>query len=385
MGQNWDVIIIGGGIGGLSAARFLRKGGIKTLVLERSPGLNEVGAGLQLAPNAQAALRALDLWDELAPRGWILNEVQLRSTRSGELTRMDAKPEGLVAMHRAQLQKGLAHGFSEADLRFAMTIQSITQDRDGVQVMLANGETLACKILIGADGLRSQVRSLVFPPVTHRYSGTSSYRGIVSAPGFLKNPHMGAEIWGPACRLGYSQINSADIYWYLTFDAPAQESKTPEERKAHALELMKNFPEELPIIARTAPEQIIHTDIGDIKPTDHWVIGRVALLGDAAHATTPNLGQGAAQALEDAWALGLAFKKSGVEPSALAAYRDIRRKKALWIVQQSWSFQSLCHLKSPWQQSLRDFAVKHTPAAFQKSGLKRIYTPAVGLEGDAHA
>lgn len=385
MGQNWDLIIVGGGIGGLSAARFMRKSGLKTLVLERSPGLNEVGAGLQLAPNAQAALRALDLWHELAPRGWTLNQVQLRSTRSGELTRMDAKPDGLVAMHRAQLQKGLAQGFSEADIRFAVTIQGITQDRDGVRVTLANGETLDCKLLIGADGLRSQVRSLLFPPVTHRYSGTSSYRGIVSAPGFLKDPQMGAEIWGPGCRLGYSQINSEDIYWYLTFDAPAHETRTPSERRAHALELMKHFPDELPIIARTAPEQIIHTDIGDIKPTDHWVEGRVALLGDAAHATTPNLGQGAAQALEDAWALGLALQKAGPKPSALIAYRDVRRKKALWIVQQSWSFQSVCHLKSAWQQSLRDFAVRHTPAALRKSGLNRIYIPAVGLEGDAHA
>lgn len=385
MGQNWDLIIVGGGIGGLSTARFLRANGLKTLVLERSPGLNEVGAGLQLAPNAQAALRALGLWDELAPRGWTLNHVQLRSTRSGELVRMDAEPEALVAMHRAQLQKGLAQGFSEGDIRFAVTIQGITQDNHGVRVTLANGETLDCKFLIGADGLRSQVRTLLFPPVTHRYSGTSSYRGIVSAPGFLKDPHMGAEIWGPACRLGYSQINSTDIYWYLTFDAPAHESRTADERKAHALELMQHFPAESPMIARTPPEQIIHTDIGDIKPTDHWVEGRVALLGDAAHATTPNLGQGAAQALEDAWALGLAFKKFGLHPSALTAYRDVRRKKALWIVQQSWSFQSVCHLKSAWQQRLRDFAVKHTPAAVQKASLKRIYTPAVGLEGDAHA
>jgi 2-polyprenyl-6-methoxyphenol hydroxylase-like FAD-dependent oxidoreductase len=148
---------------------------------------------------------------------------------------------------------------------------------------------------------------------------------------------------------------------------------------------MQHFPDESPIIARTAPDQMIHTDIGDIKPTDDWVRGRVALLGDAAHATTPNLGQGAAQALEDAWALGLALKKAGPEPSALAAYREVRRKKALWIVKQSWSFQSVCHLKRGWQQSLRDFAVRHTPAAVQKSSLNRIYTPAVGLEGDAHA
>jgi 2-polyprenyl-6-methoxyphenol hydroxylase-like FAD-dependent oxidoreductase len=218
-----------------------------------------------------------------------------------------------------------------------------------------------------------------------RYSGTSSYRGIVSAPGFFKDPHRGVEIWGPGCRLGYSHINSDDIYWYLTFDAPAHESKTPDERKAHAQELMQHFPDEAPMIARTAPEQIIHTDIGDIKPTDDWVKGRVALLGDAAHATTPNLGQGAAQALEDAWALSLALKNAGAEASALTAYRNVRRTKALWIVKQSWSFQSLCHLKSGWRQSLRDFVVRHAPAAIQRSSLNRIYTPAVGLEGDAHA
>jgi 2-polyprenyl-6-methoxyphenol hydroxylase-like FAD-dependent oxidoreductase len=385
MTQEWDVIIVGGGIGGLSCAHFARRAGLRVLILERSPGLNEVGAGLQLAPNAQAALREINLLDQLMPLGWKLKQVELRSTRSGLLSTMEAGADGLLTIHRAQLQKGLAQGLDADLLRFGVQIHAIHEHGDRVQVTLPQGETLLSKILIAADGVRSQVRSLLFPAVTYRYSGTSSYRGIVQGAGLLKDPHLGAEIWGPGCRLGYSPINHADVYWYLTFDAPPQETKTPAERKAHALQLMEHFPEYKAMIERTELDHIIHTDIGDIKPTVHWVQGRVALMGDAAHATTPNLGQGAAQALEDAWALGLALQKFGPEPLALEAYQTARQDKALWIVRQSWSFQSICHLKKPWQQSLRDFAVKHLPAALQQSNLKRIYTPEVAWKGNVHA
>ncbi len=385
MAQEWDVIIVGGGIGGLACAQFLRRIGLRILVLERSQALNEVGAGLQLAPNAQAALREIHLLDELIPLAWKLRQVELRSTRSGRLALMESGSDFLLAVHRAQLQKILARDLNNDLLRFDIQIQTIAPEGDRVKVTLVNGETLLSKLLIGADGLRSQVRSLFFPAVAYRYSGTSSYRGIAEAPGFLKDPHQGAEIWGPGCRIGYSQINSKDIYWYLTFDAPPQETRSPAERKAHALRIMEHFPDQKNLIERTELDHIIHTDIGDIKPTANWVQGHVALLGDAAHATTPNLGQGAAQALEDAWALGLALKKFGPEPIALEAYQAVRRDKALWIVRQSWSFQSICHLKKNWQQSLRDFAVKHMPAALQQANLQRIYTPEVGLKGQNHA
>jgi 2-polyprenyl-6-methoxyphenol hydroxylase-like FAD-dependent oxidoreductase len=347
-------------------------------VLERSAGLNEVGAGLQLAPNALAALRQIQLLDELLTLGCQLSRIELRSTRSGLLSAMESGADTLLAIHRAQLQKTLARNLAE-NLRFSTQIQSITQDEDQVSVQLLSGETLTSRLLIGADGLRSQVRSQLFPAVTFRYSGTSSYRGVVQAPEWIKGQALAVEIWGPGCRIGCSPIDAENVYWYLTFDAPPQEQRSPEACKVHALQLMEHFPEQRPIIERTDVDHIIHTDISDIKPQRHWVRGRVALLGDAAHATTPNLGQGAAQAIEDAWAMALALKKFNLDPLALKAYEAVRQDKALWIVKQSWSFQSICHLKKPWQQSLRDFMVKHLPQRLQKSTLERIYTPEVGL------
>jgi 2-polyprenyl-6-methoxyphenol hydroxylase-like FAD-dependent oxidoreductase len=380
MGQNWDVIIVGGGMGGLACAQFLRQAGLATLVLERSAGLSEVGAGLQLAPNALAALREINLLDELLSLGCKLSRVELRSTRSGLLSTMETGADTLLAIHRAQLQKALAKNLETDSLRFGVQIQGITQDEDQVELSLASGESLSSRLLIGADGLRSQVRSLLFPAVTFRYSGTSSYRGVVEAPDLIQDPPLGVEIWGPACRVGCSPISAQSIYWYLTFDAPPQEQRDPAACRTHALQLMEHFPEQRPIIERTETDHIIHTDISDIKPNRNWIKGRVALVGDAAHATTPNLGQGAAQAIEDAWALALAVKKFGLDPLALAAYEAVRQDKALWIVKQSWSFQSICHLKKTWQQSLRDFAVKHVPASFQKATLDRIYKPEVGLK-----
>jgi len=378
MVREWDVIIVGGGIGGLSCAHFLRRTGLRVCILERSPGLNEVGAGLQLAPNALAAMQELKLLEDLLTLGWKLERVELRSTRSGLLSVMQSGSDTILAIHRAQLQKLLARDLGADILRYGIQINSIQESGDRVHVTLANGEVLNTHLLIGADGLRSQVRSALFPAVTFRYSGTSSYRGIARVEGLLKDPHGGAEIWGPGCRFGYSPINSQDIYWYLTFDATAQEQRTPAACKTHALEIMAHFPEQKPMVERTDLALIIHTDISDIKPTAHWVRGRVALMGDAAHATTPNLGQGAAQAIEDAWALGLAMQKLGPNPIALEAYQAVRESKALWIVKQSWNFQSMCHLKGKWWQSLRDFVVKNMPARIQKASLARIYKPEVG-------
>ncbi|HYX31705.1 MAG TPA: FAD-dependent monooxygenase [Oligoflexus sp.] len=379
MVQEWDVILVGGGIGGLSCAHFLRQVGFRVCVLERSAGLSEVGAGLQLAPNALAALREIHLLPDLLPLGWIMHRVDLVSTRSGVLSSMNMKDKTVLAIHRAELQKLLARDLGLEVLRFGVGIESMHEEGDRVRVMLRDGVILSARLLIGADGLRSQVRTQFFPPVTLRYSGTSSYRGIAAAPGLLSDPHVGGEIWGPGCRFGYAHINSHDIYWYLTFDAPPHETRTPEAGKVHALQLMAAFPEYKAIVERTDLARIIQTDISDIQPTTHWVQGRVALMGDAAHATTPNLGQGAAQALEDAWALGVALKKFGLEPIALQSYQAARQSKALWIVRQSWSFQSMCHIKRPWLQTLRDLTVKHMPARIQQATLARIDKPEVGL------
>ncbi len=383
MNQDYDLIIVGGGIGGLTTAHFLLKTGLRVLVLEKSPGLNELGAGLWLAPNALLALREIKLLDIISRLGWPMHRAELRSTKSGLLQSVDLQKAGqafgltTLAIHRGLLQKTLAQHLEPSIIRYGTEIQEIQLLPDRVEVQLKDGPILGCKILIGADGLRSQTRDLLFDPVPLRYSGTSSYRGVTSTLANQHSTQVSAEIWGPACRFGYSHINARDIYWYLTFDAPAGQTQSTADRKARAAALMSHFPEQSAIVESTQPEHIIHTDISDLTPHRDWVRGRVALLGDAAHATTPNLGQGAAQAIEDAWAISLALAEHGLEPKALAHYMRVRQSKALWVVDQSWNFQKLCHMKNPLLQSLRDLVVKHSPGFVQEKTLRRIFTPEV--------
>ena len=145
-----------------------------------------------------------------------------------------------------------------------------------------------------------------------RYSGSSSYRAIARSANLL-SPELGHdayEIWGKGCRLGFSKISADDYYWYMTFDSDPDKSFSPVARRAHAESLFcKFFPRWTGLLENTQSDEILQTDISDLKRLHTWSSDRIGLIGDAAHATTPNLGQGGAMAIEDAYSLTMRSKR----------------------------------------------------------------------------
>ncbi len=158
--------------------------------------------------------------------------------------------------------------------------------------------------MIGAHSLRSVVRRALFPEVRLRYSGQTSYRGVAAFRRPDKQEGTAWEVWGKGCRFGFSAIAEEEVYWFATLDAPPDGIDAPGEGRTQLETLSVSFPGPIPALIRaTPPEAITRTGMYDFPPMRSWHAGRVVLVGDAAHATTPNLDQGGAQAIEDAYVL----------------------------------------------------------------------------------
>jgi 2-polyprenyl-6-methoxyphenol hydroxylase-like FAD-dependent oxidoreductase len=210
-----------------------------------------------------------------------------------------------------------------------------------------------------------------------RYSGCSSYRAIARGARILpaEAEHEAYEIWAKGCRVGFSKINADDYYWYMTFDAPAAETSSPSEIRNHAETLFRTcFPQWIGLLEKTRTQDILRTDLSDLKPLTQWSSGRIGLIGDAAHAATPNLGQGGAMSVEDSLVLTEAFQELGLNEAALKRFEQLRRKKVDWTVSTSWSIGKICHFGNPLLRSLRNIALKKMPDSVTQKQARRIYS-----------
>lgn len=299
-----DVAVVGAGIGGLSTAIALSRAGWRVRVFERSSGMSETGAGIWIPPNAMQIFSFLGMAHAIQRSGVEILSAELRDYHGRVLQRVETKGSNgfsNVAIHRQTLQAILVeYAARAADIRYGHELVGVQQDHSRVLLEFLNGVRHEPDIAVGCDGIHSAVRESLFPEVHPRYSGQTSWRAVVHAQ--LPNEFSGRsiEIWAPGARFGCSRISENQVYWYATADAPEGGSETAEQAKARLLRRAALFPAPVgELVSATAPGAIIRTDLSDVPSLANWHQGRVVLLGDAAHATTPNLGQGAAQAVED--------------------------------------------------------------------------------------
>ena len=232
-------------------------------------------------------------------------------------------------------------------------------------------------MVVGADGIHSQIRRLASLGGETRYSGSSSYRAIAKGADLLSPEldHDAYEIWGKGCRLGFSKISADDYYWYMTFDSDPDKSFSPPARRAHAESLFRKFfPKWTPLLENTQSDEILQTDISDLKRLKRWSSDRIGLIGDAAHATTPNLGQGGAMAVEDAYSLTDAVQKVGLNGKAFELYEKQRREKVDWTVSTSWNIGRICHWKNPVLRSLRNLALSKMLSSGGEKQIRKLYS-----------
>jgi 2-polyprenyl-6-methoxyphenol hydroxylase-like FAD-dependent oxidoreductase len=352
-------LVIGGGIGGLAAGLALRRVGIDALVLEQARRLEAVGAGIGLAANAMQALDRIGVGDAVRACGLATSRLVACKPDGSALVDIPLEGREMLGVHRADLQEVLAAQLGVA-LRLGAACDGFRDDGSGVTVT-AGGAEVAGDVLIGADGLRSKTRSWLFDDGPPQYAGYTGWRAVAEIEPETMRGRM-TETWGRGVRFGLIPIGGGRLYWFVSESRHEPEAPLIPARKAELSRHVEGWHEPIQATVAETPEDAISgTGIYWRKPVRAWGRGRVTLLGDAAHPMTPDLSQGAAQALEDAVVLAASLRNAADPVAGLRAYEAARRKRTGQIVRRSFQAGRLAQASSGLGAAFRDLLIGKLP------------------------
>ena len=328
-------MIVGAGIGGLTAAVALQRAGREVAVFEQLDRLLELGAGFTLNSNAVTALRDVGLDGTVAERGAVLTQFVHRTQKGKVLATWATGGIGerlgapIVGMSRPEIQRILVEALDGVEIHFGHRFESLTQDDAGVTARFANGAEERGAVLVGADGSQSAVR-VVFDPTPRRYSGYTTWLALSDLQAFAPGAHT--QWYGNRSIVGSHPVGDGRSYWYagLTVPPGGRDGDTKRELR----ELFGDWHEPVPAMIEATP-MINRSDIYDLPRRESWGQGRVTLLGDAAHPMAPALGQGACQAIEDAIILARHLHDGERDDEALRRYERERIARTAPIVKRA--------------------------------------------------
>lgn len=382
--QPMSRVVVGAGIGGLAAAVGLRRVGWDVTVYEQAASAEPVGAGISLWSNALRALEWLGVGETIRSRGAVRLGGGARTPSGRWLSRSMAEAvladdeTTMVMVHRADLHEALLAALPPGVVRFGHRLERVDDGPDAVSVDLATAAgqvTDRADLLIAADGIRSVVRSQVWPAeFAPRYSGVTAWRGVTDQPFPLAEQ---SQTFGPATEVGIIQLQDGRVYWYATGD-DAEGTAAPDER-AEVLRRIGGWHAPIrQVVEATSPERVLRHDLYRLpRPYPSFVRGRIALLGDAAHAMLPTLGQGGCLALEDAVVLAAVLSLTGDGPggvdidAALMAYDQARRPRDQRLAAASDQIAKITQLRHPAALFLRDLMVRLTPPKLAARSIAR--------------
>ncbi|MCY3857674.1 MAG: FAD-dependent monooxygenase [Gammaproteobacteria bacterium] len=349
-----SVLIVGGGIGGLAAAVALRRVGISVRVFERAPEIREVGASISVFSNAVKALRAMGLEDQVLSLAPELTKISFLSPSGRTLTSTDvqaisqASGAASIMVHRADLQQTLFEALDPEQVSTGKECVGVTQDETGVTVHFADQTQVRGEVAVGADGIRSTVASTLFGEGKLRYAGYHCYRAIAKTP----NTPMNEGIWILLPGIQFvllPEVRPGETYWCFCQNSPPGRAATYTKRDhaAHLRSIAGQLPDILgEMVAGTDMDSVFVDDVYDRRPRRHWGRGRVSLLGDAAHPTTPTFGQGACAAIEDAVVLADNLRQAKDPVTGLRSY-EIARRRTAKMTRLSWRTGKILQYEHP--------------------------------------
>jgi 2-polyprenyl-6-methoxyphenol hydroxylase-like FAD-dependent oxidoreductase len=311
-------------------------------------------------------LDLLGLSEQVRAAGQPVLHVEIQLQNGKVLSKMDLSQslaqygQGMLAIQRADLVSILAAALPGDVVRFGKKYAKHVTEGEFVRVLFDDGsQTEPADFLIGADGLRSRVRYANFPNMAPlRYSGQTCYRGIAQ----FDLPHefrsAAREIWGGRLRFGFASVGPRQVYWYAPITSPPNSPNVADQ----LAEMYAGFPAPVPELLKATPkEEIIQTDLHDFMPIPRWWNGSAVLLGDVAHAMTPNMGQGGAQAIEDACTLAFQFSLCTDVQKVFQRYQCLRSPKTSRIVGTAWKFGQMAHWENKRACFLRNLLLRCTP------------------------
>ncbi|NKE06597.1 2-polyprenyl-6-methoxyphenol hydroxylase [Bacillus selenatarsenatis] len=363
--------MIGAGIGGLSAAIALQQIGQRVKVYERASELKEMGAGIILSANAIKALEKLGVADQVREAGSPVKKAEIRTPDGQLLVNMpvlkQAERYGTYSylIYRPDLQRILYEKLALDTVILGKKFSRLEQHQENITSMFEDGEIVYSKFLIGADGVHSRVRQNILGDSPMRYSGFTALRGIsrFEDDRFPVELGGGFEAWGNGKRFGFSHLGKGRVFWFAAINTPQGKLLAAQNKKQVALEHFKSWWGPITnVIDSTDEEDILVHEIYDRKPIKKWHKGRVTLLGDAAHPMLPNLGQGGAQAMEDALMLTRYLKRfpQDVE-QALNKYEQKRIPRVTKIVHGSRMMARMMQLENPMAVKARNQLLRKLP------------------------
>jgi salicylate hydroxylase len=381
------VAVIGGGIGGTAAALSLLQSGIDVHVYEQARELREVGAGIQVSPNASRVLHRFGLADTLARLGvkplafhqrrWQDGRTLLRTPLAQAMEAAFGSPH--YQMHRADVLRTLVAALPSDRMHISHRLTGLMDHGDRVEATFENGARIRADVLVGADGIHSTVRHILFGPEKPRFTGCMCYRGLVPEErlAHLEIP-VEAQIWmGPDKHFVHYYVRNRELLNFVAIidqDTWTKESWTDRGDPAEAIAAFEGWHPQLRAILQAADETFIWA-LFERPPMLHWSIGRVTLLGDACHAMLPFMAQGAAQAIEDGVTLAACLAKGGRQDvvDALMLYESLRLPRTSRVQAASSNNKTRFHLPDGPQQVARDAEMAKGATDFSVHSVAWLY------------
>ncbi|WP_299315958.1 FAD-dependent monooxygenase [uncultured Aquimarina sp.] len=378
-----NISIIGGGIGGLVTALSFDKLNISYRLYERAESLKEVGAGIWLSPNALQVLEWINpkMLKEIQNAGNIFNRILVADHKLNPIS--DSSQSFVqekfgyttMAIHRGKLQQILYKYVAQENIELNKNFKAYSQNKDqSLKVNFIDGSFVNTNSIIGADGINSNVRKQLFPNSKLRYSGQTCWRGISDYDIKNKLESVGFTLWGKKLQFGVSKITEGKVYWFaVKLSAP----NLTDDKENLKKELTNMFSEFHPLvnnlIKNTTENKIFRGDLSDLELLNKWNSGNICLIGDAAHSMTPDLGQGGAQAIEDAFYLSNFINNLTTIETACQSFFNYRKEKVEKLVKQS-RLTSKIAITNRFTEKIRNFILKNTPESYMKKQMIELYT-----------
>ncbi len=371
-----EIDIIGAGIGGLTTAIALEQKGFQIRIFEQAEKIKPVGAGIILANNAMQVYEKLGLRKVIEEHGNPITSVNITKANLKPFSKIDLSyferkhHVKNIAIHRGTLQQILIDNLKSTKINLNHKLINVVENTKKYSLKFENGENIRSSILIGADGLRSKVRQSLFPNSNIRNANQICWRGVIDYNLPLKYRNELNEAWGKSDRFGFVQIAENKVYWYAL-------KSFKKDKKELSVNNIENYFDKYDsviqnIISSTKKEDINTSEISDLELTNIWHKEHVCLMGDSAHATTPNMGQGACQAIEDAFVLSECLDTYETN-KAFEEFQKLRLPKAHQVVKASWLIGKMAHLSNPVLIVLRNQMIRLTPSFINRKQNEKIF------------